>query len=65
VDLSQPASWGSKDQQAKALDKYLQQVDQAGTRGQGNGAMITMFKDAFKGMNSDYGTPAIPSAASC
>ena len=60
VDLSQPASWGSKDQQAKALDKYLQQVDQAGTRGQGNGAMITMFKDAFKGMNSDYGTPAIP-----
>ncbi|HEX5342278.1 MAG TPA: hypothetical protein VFX55_07290 [Duganella sp.] len=60
VDLSQPASWGSKDQQAKALDKYLQQVDQAGARGQGNGAMIAMFKDAFKGMNSDYGTPAIP-----
>jgi hypothetical protein len=22
--------------------------------------MISMFKDAFKGMNSDYGTPAIP-----
>lgn len=59
VDLSQPASWGSKDQQAKALDKYLQQVDQAGMRGQGNGAMISMFKDAFTGMNSDYGTQAI------
>ena len=59
VDLSQPASWGSKEQQAKALNKYLQQVDQAGARGQGNGAMITMFKDAFTGMNSDYGTPAI------
>jgi hypothetical protein len=60
VDLSQPASWGSKDQQAKALNKYLQQVDQAGVRGQGDGAMIAMFKDAFTGMNSDYGTPAIP-----
>ncbi|WP_343732201.1 hypothetical protein [Duganella sp.] len=59
VDLSQPASWGSKEQQAKALNKYLQQVDQAGARGQGNGAMISMFKDAFTGMNSDYGTPAI------
>lgn len=59
VDLSQPASWGSKEQQAKALDKYLQQVDQAGLRGRGDGAMISMFKDAFKGMNSDYGTPAV------
>jgi len=59
VDLSQPASWGNKEQQAKALNKYLQQVDQAGMRGQGNGAMIAMFKDAFSGMNSDYGAPAI------
>jgi ABC-type transporter Mla MlaB component len=59
VDLSQPASWGSKEQQAKALNNYLQQVDQAGLRGQGNGAMISMFKDAFSDMNSDYGTPAI------
>ncbi|MYM24811.1 hypothetical protein GTP46_19425 [Duganella sp. FT135W] len=59
VDLSQPASWGSKEQQAKALGKYLQQVDQAGARGQGDGAMISMFKDAFTGMNSNYGTPAI------
>jgi hypothetical protein len=59
IDLSQPASWGSKEQQAKALDKYLQQVDQAGLRGQGNGAMISMFKEAFTGMNSDYGTRTI------
>ncbi|MEO5934041.1 MAG: hypothetical protein ABIQ08_10890 [Duganella sp.] len=59
VDLSQPASWGSKEQQAKALNRYLQQVDQAGMRGQGNGAMLSMFKDALVDMNSDYGTPAI------
>lgn len=59
VDLSQPASWGNKEQQAKALNRYLQQVDQAGMRGQGNGAMLTMFKDALVDMNSDYGTPAM------
>jgi hypothetical protein len=57
VDLSQPASWGNKEQQAKALNRYLQQVDQAGLRGQGNGAMLGMFKDAFTDMNSDYGKP--------
>lgn len=59
VDLSQPASWGNKEQQAKALNRYLQQVDQAGMRGQGNGALLTMFKDAMVDMNSDYGTPAL------
>jgi hypothetical protein len=59
VDLSQPASWGGKEQRAKALDRYLQQVDQAGLRGQGNGTMLGMFKDAFTDMNSDYGAPAV------
>ena len=59
VDLSQPASWGNKEQQAKALNRYLQQVDQAGMRGQGNAAMLSMFKDALVDMNSDYGTPAL------
>jgi hypothetical protein len=59
VDLTQPASWGSQEQQAKALNRYLQQVDQAGLRGQGNGAMLGMFKDAFTDMNSDYGKPVI------
>ncbi|SDH08136.1 MULTISPECIES: hypothetical protein [unclassified Duganella] len=61
VDLSQPASWGNKEQQAKALANYLQQVDDAGMRGQGDATMIKMFKDAFTGMNANYGTP--PAAA--
>jgi hypothetical protein len=64
VDLSQPAAWGSKQQQAKALDKYLQQVDQAAMRGQGNADMVSMFKDAFTDMNSDYGTPPAASPSS-
>ncbi|MDR7050738.1 hypothetical protein J2X54_003219 [Duganella sp. 3397] len=62
VDLTQPAAWGSKEQQAKALDRYVQQVDQASGRGQARGAMPAMFKDAFIGMNSSYGTPAVPPA---
>jgi len=57
VDLSQPAGWGNQEQQAKALKNYLQEVDQAGMRGQGNATMIKMFKDAFTDMNADYGTP--------
>lgn len=61
VDLSQSASWGSKEQQAIAVKNYLGQVDEAGARGRGDSTMIAMFKDAFTGMNSDYGTP--PAAA--
>lgn len=57
VDLSQPASWGSEAQHAKALNHYLQQVDLAGVRGQANGATVTLFKDAFRQLNSDYGDP--------
>lgn len=56
VDLSKPASWGSKEQQAAALQHYLQQVDQAATRGQGRGAIIGMFKQGFSALNSDYGS---------
>ncbi|MYM35639.1 hypothetical protein GTP38_14995 [Duganella sp. FT94W] len=63
VDLSQPASWGSKDQQTKALNNYLREVDDAGLRGQGNATMIKMFKDAFTGMNEDYGAPPPVSAS--
>ncbi|MYM40658.1 hypothetical protein [Duganella qianjiadongensis] len=61
VDLSKPASWGSKAQQAAALDHYLQQIDQAATRGLGRGAIIGMFKQGFSALNSDYGSgPVAP-----
>lgn len=59
VDLTQPAAWGNPEQQAKALGRYLQQVDQASSRGQASGAMPVMFKDAFTDMNSNYGNPAV------
>jgi len=60
VDLSQPAAWGNDKQHAKALDHYLQQIGQAGVRGQANASSLDLFKDAFKQVNSDYGTPPAP-----
>ncbi|NYE62428.1 hypothetical protein FHW58_003643 [Duganella sp. 1224] len=64
VDLSEPRTWGGKAQQATALKNYLDQVEQAGVRGRGNRDMIGMFKDAFTGMNADYGTPPAASPMS-
>ena len=62
VDLSQPASWGSKEQQARALSNYLHQFDQAAARGHGDAALTGLFKDAVSQMHSDYGQqPAAPS----
>ncbi|WP_332854579.1 hypothetical protein [Duganella sp. S19_KUP01_CR8] len=61
VDLSQPAAWGSKEQQAKALVNYLHQFDQATWRGQGDAELAGVFKDAFSEMHSNYGPqPAAP-----
>ncbi|OZI19989.1 hypothetical protein CAL26_20755 [Bordetella genomosp. 9] len=54
VDLSNPSLIGSADQQAHALASYMQQFDQAQSRGQGNAALMAMFKDAFGALNSNY-----------
>ncbi|CAM3712499.1 Lactate dehydrogenase [Bordetella sputigena] len=54
VDLSNPALIGSTDQQAHALASYLQQFDQAQSRGQGDAKLMAMFKDAFSALNSNY-----------
>lgn len=57
VDTSNTAILGSADQQAKALSAYLQQFDTEGNRGNGNAALMAMFADAFKALNSHYGSP--------
>jgi hypothetical protein len=54
VDLSDPALIGSAQQQAQALAGYLQQFDEAQTRGRGNADLMAMFKDAFTTLNSNY-----------
>lgn len=66
VDVSNPAILGNAAQQAQAMARYLQQFDAAGSRGRGDAALVTMFKDAFTQMNSDYGVtaPVVGHAAS-
>jgi hypothetical protein len=58
VDLSQPAILGNAAQQAQAMARYLRQIDTAGSRGQGDAALVGMFKDAFSQLNSNYGVTA-------
>lgn len=58
VDLSNPAILGNSAQQAQAMARYLRQVDAAGSKGQGDAALVSMFKDAFSQLNSNYGVTA-------
>ena len=56
VDTSDSAIWGSGAQRNQAIASYLSQFDHANAEGDGNAALMSMFKDAFTQMNSDYGT---------
>ena len=53
--MSQTALLGNSEQQAHAVTRYLQQIDAAGSRGRGDAALVSMFKDAFSQLNSNYG----------
>lgn len=66
VDTSHPALWGTSAQRASSVASYLQQFDQANSRGHGNAALMSMFEDGFAQMNEDYGTSsgqALPGTA--
>ncbi len=54
VDLKNAAILGNAQQQAKALKSYLAQFDRAQERGNAKADLMTMFKDAFSAMNSNY-----------
>lgn len=56
VDTTSPAILGTAAQQAKAISAYLKQFDDAKGRGQGDAALMSMFKDAFSALHSQYGT---------
>lgn len=58
VDTTSPAIFGSPAQQAKAVSQYLKQFDDAKVRGQGDAALVAMFKDAFSALHSEYHTSA-------
>jgi len=55
VDLSKPATFGTAEQQAAALSKALLQFDSAQRRGNGDEALMAMFKSAFSAVHGSYG----------
>ncbi|MBV6749514.1 lactate dehydrogenase [Pseudomonas chlororaphis] len=54
VDLKSQAILGNAGQQAKALQSYLKQIDAAAARGHADRDLMSMFKDAFSSLNSNY-----------
>jgi len=58
VDMSKQALLGTATQQQQALNQYLKQIDSAKGRGNGNEALMDMFRDAFSALNSNYGEAA-------
>jgi hypothetical protein len=61
LDMSQPATWGSRAQRDASVAAYLDQVDVAALRGHANATLAAMFKDGFSQLNSHY--PATPGTA--
>ncbi|NHZ66664.1 hypothetical protein [Massilia genomosp. 1] len=55
VDTSNLAGLGSPEQQARALASHLKQFDQAASRGRADTGLMTMFKEAFTGINTNVG----------
>lgn len=54
VDLKNAAIIGNSDQQEKALNGYVSQIEAARKRGDGDPALLSMFEDAFKTLHSHY-----------
>ncbi|MGE6916035.1 hypothetical protein [Achromobacter kerstersii] len=62
LDLTKPVTLGSSEQQAAAVNKYLQQVDRAQRRGAGDETLTSTFKDMFSAMHGSYGSAQVPAA---
>ena len=57
VDASQLNTLGSRERQAKALDSYMKQFDQAASRGHGDAGLVAMLKDSFTALHSNTAAP--------
>jgi hypothetical protein len=62
VDLANSEIRGDNAQRAKAMSNYLAQVDVAAKRGNGDKALVELFKNAFSEMHAYY--PDDPTAVS-
>jgi hypothetical protein len=52
VDMGKLETLGTRKQQARAIDGYLKQFDEAAARGHADPRLIGMFKDAFASMSA-------------
>ncbi|KAB8047883.1 hypothetical protein GCN78_21040 [Janthinobacterium rivuli] len=57
VDASALNTLGSRERQAKALDSYMKQFDQAASRGHGDAGLVAMLKDGFTALHSNTAAP--------
>ncbi len=64
VDVSKAALFGNAQQRAAAVSDYLQQFDAARSRGRGDEALMSVFKDAFAELHQSYEAGAAPSSQS-
>lgn len=66
VDTSMVGSLGTRQQQSAAIERYLDQVDQAAARGHGDAQLATLFKDAFSDLSrtASRDGPAAPGTTS-
>ena len=58
IDTAQLALLGTPRQQARAVDAYLKQFDQAASRGRADADLMTMFKDTFAAVSTTAGAGA-------
>ncbi|KAB0325394.1 hypothetical protein LSO07_17320 [Janthinobacterium sp. PLB04] len=57
VDASQLNTLGSRERQAKAVDSYMKQFDQAASRGHGDAGLVAMLKDGFTALHGNTSAP--------
>jgi hypothetical protein len=62
LDMSNPATWGNRAQRDASVASYLDQIDAAARRGHADASLVSLFKDGFSQLNSNY--PPSPTAAS-
>jgi hypothetical protein len=58
VDTSNPALWGTDAQRTQSVASFLQQFEDANSRGHGDESLMSMFEDGFAQLNEVYGTPS-------
>ncbi|MGE8659186.1 MAG: hypothetical protein ACN6O8_20775 [Achromobacter sp.] len=55
VDASNPAQFGSAQQQSAAIANYLSRFDSAQKRGEGDANLMALFKSGFADLHKSYG----------